>query len=164
MTTSEATTPAFTPEYWERAPRKLSPKVPIVNINNKDDWKHIQLANGATLRHPQSMIKQLLTVGTVVQAQFIKTAAGEVVTGCYLPQLNAWAWQLTAQDLADQVKALSVAAQAQAIRTHERMVDHVAERLERALIETWTLTAEDAPMIARDLATVAVEALEKGPQ
>jgi hypothetical protein len=127
-----AEAPQFTAEYWSKAPRQMSQPTQVVGINNRNGSKEFVCANGGRLVHPVVDIKQLVTVGTTVQVEVINTGNGQIVTGMFLPQVNGWAWRMTAQELADYAKQVHDAVSKQRVKVRLAMV----QQLKGVLLES----------------------------
>lgn len=106
-----AAAPQFTPEYWQKIPRQtvVCHIARITNLPILEDgvpWVEIVMKeNGASFRRPKAEIQQLLTPNLEVH---VETLNKELVTGLYVPDCG-WAFRMTAEDLAEYTKKLSVA-------------------------------------------------------
>lgn len=159
----EATPPAFQAGYWAKAPRKLMPPATVVTVRQSPNGdKEIVLDVGARLLRPASDIKQLILPGASVQVQIIRTGGGEIVTGLFMPEVKAWAWQMTAQDLADYAREVAEAVGEQRTRVRLAMVGHLKEGFLEVLAKHG-FPKDDVDELADDLAVNAVIALEQGP-
>ncbi len=104
MTTPPALTkrPQFTPEYWQKAPRKtaLAHIERVTNLlqapDDDEQWVEIVLKEGVRFRRKRTEIKQLLTANLEVH---LETINEELVTGLMVPGVG-WAFRMTADDLA----------------------------------------------------------------
>lgn len=103
-----AVRPQFTAEYWTKVPRQTV-KAHIQRVTNitvqGEDWVEIVLKEGAAFRRPKADIQQLLTANLEVD---VETLNKELVTGLFVPNCG-WAFRMTAEDLAEYTKELSIA-------------------------------------------------------
>lgn len=167
MTDTEATPAAFTEQYWSKAPRQLTPPVKIMGINVRGDRKEFILENGARIVRETADIKQLITTGTTVQVELIGTGSGHIVTGMFLPQVNGWAWKMTAQDLADYAQEVQAAVGEQQMKVRLAMIGHLKSVMLTVLHRQprfQKLGEETQDQLAEELATEAFIAMETGPQ
>lgn len=118
--------PEFTPEYWQKAPRKTVPatieRVTNVDVNG-EAWVEIILKEGARFRRERADIHQLLTANLQVNIEAIVTGAGEIITGLFVPGCG-WAFRMTAEDLAEYARELSLQVeQAQKAQFERNVMD-----------------------------------------
>lgn len=159
--------PQFTAEYWAKAPRKLMAPVQVMAVRQVGDSKEYVLSNGARLVRPAADVKQLIMSGTTVAVQIIHTGGGEIVTGMFLPEVKAWAWQMDAQQLADYAKEVSEAVSAQRLKVRLAMTVHLKGVLREVLDRQPRFTKlgeESQDQLAEELAVAAVIGLEQGPE
>lgn len=167
-------TPQFTPEYWHKVPRQTQ-SAEIMRVTNVDvdgvAWVEIAFKNGLAFKRKKSDIGQLLTANMKVHVEFLGN--GELITGMLVPDVG-WVFRMTAEDLAEYTRELSLAAHERRRAQKQQMIDHLAPFMVDALIrlgfEFTPDSGEEAD--ARDvmartaqyLASVAISALEAGPQ
>lgn len=102
--------PEFTAEYWQKAPRSTARANIEKVIHHKVDgemWTEIVLKEGARFRRKRVDIQQLLTPNLVVNVEAIVTGAGEIITGLFVEGCG-WAFRMTAEDLAEYTRELSL--------------------------------------------------------
>lgn len=162
----EATPPQFTAEHWRNTRRQLTPPTRIIGINTRGEFKEFITDNGARFTRAATDLQQLVTVGTTVQIQLIRTGNGELVTGLYLPEVHGWAWEMTNEELADYAKELAEAIHEQRMKVRLAMVRAVVSAMLQVLNTQprfQKLGKESQDQLAEELAVAAVIAMETGP-
>lgn len=165
-----ANPPQFAASYWDKVPRKTI-STTIHKVEAKDGWKEFTCGVGSQpmrFRRKAEEITQLIMPGTPVHVEVIHN---ELVTGMYLPDIKAWAFRMTNQELADYAREISGQVHAQRLAARELMLETVAEALLLALDDLGLIIApgelagahEEYQQMARHLALVAIGALETGP-
>lgn len=173
-----ANPPQFSAAYWEKVPRQTIAakvhKVETTVTENDYSWKEFicRLPDGQMMRFRRKAeeVNQLVMPGTPVNLEAIHN---ELITGMYLPDVKAWVFRMTAQDLADYTREVSGVLHAQRLAARELMLKSVADALLRALADLGLISplADDIEAdadtefegMARYLALVAIGALETGP-
>jgi len=166
--------PQFTPAYWNTVPRQtidvVVHRVKDIPESGEKEFLVKVAANGQQMRFRQKTAKitQLVMPGTPVHLELI---GNELVTGMYLPDVSAWAFRMTSQDLADYTKEISGVLHAQRLKARQLMLETVAGALLIGLYETGLANDEATGQLteeymgmARHLALVAIGALESGPK
>jgi hypothetical protein len=165
--------PQFQAEYWNKIPR-LTVSVVIHKVRDLPETGEKEFfattVGGDQMRFRRKIgeINQLVMPGTPANIELIQN---ELITGMYLPDVKAWVFRMTAQDLADYTKEISGHLHAQRLKARELMIDTMADELYVGLAEVG-LIDEDAGErltqeyrdMARHLALLAIAALESGPQ
>lgn len=153
--------PQFSEKYWAKAPRETM----VAHIQRvttlEEGWVEIVMKEGMVLRRKREDIKQLLAPNAEVH---IETFNKELVTGLFVPPIG-WAFRMTAADLAQYAKDLSVEVHRQQQATEQAMVSHVALALDQLMeiIAVYPDTNERAE-VALTIAKAAITALRTGPQ
>lgn len=174
-----ANPPQFTPEYWQKIPRQTV-AVKVHKVTTKDDdnggsWKEfvVKMPNGKVtrFRRKASEVTQLVMPGTMANLEVV---GDELITGLYLPEVKAWAFRMTADDLAEYTREISGLLHAQRLKARQLMLDTLEEAMLLALDDLGLISMSDddrafgasteARDMARHLAIVAIGALESGPQ
>lgn len=159
--------PQFTAQYWEKVKRTTFKDTILSTSSPRDGWKEIKLASGGVLRRESAKVTQLLIAGTVVH---VETINRQFVTGLFLPDIRAWAFRMTAQEIADYTRELAEAVGEREAKARESMMAHVAAAVEKSLTNLLDALGLDGMMddetrsgLAVSLAYSAVNALEQGP-
>lgn len=163
--TQVAEPPAFSPAYWDKAPRQQIPPATVVSANTLPNGaKEFILDNGAKLSRPSKDIRQLILVGTQVQVEVVNTGGGQIVTGMFVPQVQAWAWRMSSQELADYCREVTEEVNRQRMQVRLAMTAHLKASMLTVLAKYVTMTPEELDPLAEDLAVHAVISLDEGPQ
>jgi hypothetical protein len=159
--------PQFTSEYWARIPRNTVVGEIERVTHREDGYTEIALKGGVAFKRKRSEIQHLLTRNLTVHVEAIGN--GQVITGLFVPNLG-WAFRMSNEDIAQYVKQLSLAQYQRHLEVKERMITHVTSVMEAALRDL-NVIGPDGHLIdegetdsaSRFLATVAIGALERGP-
>lgn len=174
----------FTAEYWTHVPRQTLAVVihkvrDLPQTGEKEFFAKTGTGDQMRFRRKAHEITQLVMPGTPANIELIQN---ELITGMYLPDVRAWVFHMSAQDLADYTKEISGHLHEQRLKARELMLDAVTEAILVALMELELVVdpgsvesphpafaepnpaTEDSVRMARHLALVAIGALESGPQ
>jgi len=166
--------PQFTAEYWAKVPRQTLAVVihktkELPETGEKEFFANVT-ANGKQMRFRRKTheITQLIMPGTPANLELV---ADELITGMYLPDVKAWVFRMTAQDLADYAKEISGVLHAQRLKARDLMLTAVADALMDGLYDLSLIDDEasghlldEYRSMAEHLALLAIGALESGPQ
>lgn len=129
MTETTTELPNFTPEYWQKVPRRQVPKR-IERINhpefNGEEWVEIILEGGGAFRRKKAEINALLLPRTEVEVELIVAQNGELITGLFLPREKTWAFRMSNEDLASYARAVAMDVARRQHEAREAMIAHVA--------------------------------------
>lgn len=165
--------PQFAAEYWQKVPRQSIPvvihKVRDLPTGEKEFFARTQDGNQMRFRRPAAEVAQLILPGAPAS---VETVNNELITGLYLPDVKAWAFRMTAEQIAEYAKAVAMSLHQHRQAVRQKMLDHIAEHLllglkALALVsDSDDLTPEEIEEqngLATHLAQVALTALEAGP-
>ena len=170
MTEITTEAPNFTPEFWQKVPRRQVRKR-IAKINhvefNGEDWTELILEGGGAFRRKKSEIGALLLPRTEIEVELIVSQDGELITGVFLPNERTWAFRMTNEELATYARSVANELTRRRQEARHQMIAHVAQAMSMSL-ERQGLDEMFAPEkfieVCQGLAVDAVMALETGAQ
>jgi hypothetical protein len=162
--------PQFDAEHWSKV-RRTTVAAVIERVTHKGEYNEIVLKGGTAFLRKREDIQQLLTANLDVNVEYIAAGPQKLVTGLFVPGVG-WAFRMSNDDIAAYTREVFAAEHRRQQALREAMIDCVTDAMLLAMREfgfqVTDATKETQEALEREaarfFATVAIGALEQGPQ